>query len=75
MKLDMYIIDAFATRTLTGNPAAVCPLDAWVTDDKMQAIAQEMNLSETVFFVPNGDDFDIRWFTLIRLRINGVRLD
>jgi len=66
MKLDMFIIDAFAVRTLTGNPAAVCPLDAWIPDDTMQAIAQEMNLSETVFFVPNGDDFEIRWFTPIR---------
>jgi len=39
MKLDMFIIDAFAVRTLTGNPAAVCPLDAWIADDTMQAIA------------------------------------
>ncbi|MCZ6862795.1 MAG: PhzF family phenazine biosynthesis protein [Alphaproteobacteria bacterium] len=66
MKLDMFIIDAFAVRTLTGNPAAVCPLDAWIDDDTMQAIAEEMNLSETVFFVPNGDEFEIRWFTPTR---------
>ncbi|MCZ6503984.1 MAG: PhzF family phenazine biosynthesis protein [Gammaproteobacteria bacterium] len=66
MTLDMFIIDAFAERTLTGNPAAVCPLDAWIADDTMQAIAQEMNLSETVFFVPNGDVFEIRWFTPVR---------
>ncbi|MFT7531157.1 MAG: PhzF family phenazine biosynthesis protein [Gammaproteobacteria bacterium] len=66
MSLDMFIIDAFAERTLTGNPAAVCPLDAWIADDTMQAIAEEMNLSETVFFVANGDSFEIRWFTPTR---------
>lgn len=66
MKLDMFIIDAFAERTLTGNPAAVCPLDAWIAEDRMQAIAEEMNLSETAFFVQNGDDFEIRWFTPVR---------
>jgi PhzF family phenazine biosynthesis protein len=68
MNLPMYIVDAFADRALAGNPAAVCPLDEWLPDERMQAIAAEMNLSETVFFVPKrgSDDFGIRWFTPIR---------
>lgn len=66
MPLDILIIDAFADRPFAGNPAAVCPLGAWLPDATMQAIAAEMNLSETVFFVPDGDRFAIRWFTPIR---------
>jgi predicted PhzF superfamily epimerase YddE/YHI9 len=68
MKLPMFIIDAFADRPLAGNPAAVCPLDAWLPVATMQAIAAEMNLSETVFFAPSGPDgmFGIRWFTPTR---------
>jgi len=64
--LDMFIIDAFAAERFAGNPAAVCPLDTWLPDDAMQAIAREMNQSETVFFVAVGDDYAIRWFTPIR---------
>lgn len=66
--LPIYIIDAFAERSLTGNPAAVCPLESWLPDATMQAIAAEMNLSETVFFAPEprGDAFGIRWFTPTR---------
>jgi len=62
MKLRMFIIDAFAERTLAGNPAAVCPLDAWLPEATMQAIAAEMNLAETVFFAPdtNSDRYAIR---------------
>jgi PhzF family phenazine biosynthesis protein len=63
MKLPIYQVDAFADRPFTGNPAAVCPLDAWLPDETMQAIAVENNLSETAFFVANGEEFDIRWFT------------
>lgn len=63
-------VDAFAERTFEGNPAAVCPLDDWLPDDMLQAIAQENNLSETAFFVPaKGDedgDFHLRWFTPAR---------
>lgn len=66
MHLPIYVIDAFADRPLTGNPAAVCPLETWLPDATMQAIAAEMNHSETVFLVPQGDDFAIRWFTPIR---------
>ncbi len=52
IELPIYIIDAFAERSLTGNPAAVCPLENWLPDATMQAIAAEMNLSETAFFAP-----------------------
>ncbi len=59
----MYQVDAFATQLFKGNPAAVIPLDHWISEELMQNIAMENNLAETVFFVANGDDFDIRWFT------------
>jgi PhzF family phenazine biosynthesis protein len=63
MRLPLYQIDAFADGPFTGNPAAVCPLEDWLSDDVMQAIAAENNLSETAFFVPEGDGFRLRWFT------------
>jgi PhzF family phenazine biosynthesis protein len=63
MQLAIYQVDAFADRLFAGNPAAVCPLEAWLPDAAMQAIAAENNLSETAFFVPRGDDYDLRWFT------------
>lgn len=64
--LPFFQVDAFAERPLTGNPAAVMPLDRWLDDELLQAIAAENNLSETAFTVPSGrDDFDfeLRWFT------------
>jgi len=63
MELPLYQIDAFTDRPFGGNPAAVCPLDAWLPDETLQAIALENNLSETAFIVPRGADFDLRWFT------------
>jgi PhzF family phenazine biosynthesis protein len=64
MRIPMYQVDAFASRLFTGNPAAVCPLDRWLDDATMQAIAGENNLSETAFYVPAGKDrFGLRWFT------------
>ncbi len=63
MQLPLYQVDAFAERAFAGNPAAVCPLDAWLPDATMQAIAAENNLSETAFFVANGEGYDLRWFT------------
>jgi PhzF family phenazine biosynthesis protein len=68
MKLSMCIIDAFAERTLAGNPAAVCPLESWLPESTMQAIAAEMNLAETVFFAPEpgSERYAIRWFTPTR---------
>ena len=63
MDLTLYQVDAFTDHVFGGNPAAVCPLDSWLPDQTMQAIATENNLSETAFFVPDGNDFNIRWFT------------
>lgn len=63
MELSLYHIDAFASELFEGNPAAVCPLDNWLPDELMQLIAEENNLSETAFFVPNENGFHIRWFT------------
>lgn len=58
-------VDAFADRPFSGNPAAVMPLEAWLPDDVLQAIAMENNLAETAFTVPAaGDaDYELRWFT------------
>ncbi|HYC94420.1 MAG TPA: PhzF family phenazine biosynthesis protein [Sphingomicrobium sp.] len=64
--LPFFQVDAFAERPFTGNPAAVMPLDHWLDDAVMQAIAAENNLSETAFTVPSerGDaDYELRWFT------------
>jgi PhzF family phenazine biosynthesis protein len=63
MDIPIYQVDAFASRPFEGNPAAVCPLKHWLPDDLMQSIAAENNLSETAFFVPDGADYAIRWFT------------
>lgn len=63
MKLPIYQIDAFTGRVFAGNPAAVCPLDSWLDDKTLQSIAAENNLSETAFFVPKGDIYELRWFT------------
>jgi PhzF family phenazine biosynthesis protein len=64
MKLAFYQVDAFAERPFQGNPAAVFILESWLPDQIMQAIAMEMNLSESVFCVRKDDgDFRIRWFT------------
>ena len=64
--IPFFQVDAFAERPLTGNPAAVMPLERWLDDALMQAIAAENNLSETAFTVPadrDDADFDLRWFT------------
>lgn len=63
MKIPLYQIDAFASKVFAGNPAAVCPLNGWLDDGLMQAVAQENNLSETAFFVPLDQGYHIRWFT------------
>jgi PhzF family phenazine biosynthesis protein len=52
MRLPIYQVDAFTDTLFTGNPAAVCPLAAWLPDATMQAIAAENNLAETAFFLP-----------------------
>ena len=63
MELDLYQVDAFADGVFSGNPAAVIPLFEWLSDDLMQKIAAENNLSETAFFVQKGEYFELRWFT------------
>ena len=63
MKQKIYQIDAFANKLFEGNPAMVCPLDEWISDDLMQQIAEENNLSETAFFVKTDEKYQLRWFT------------
>jgi len=63
MPTPIFQVDAFASRALTGNPAAVMPLESFPDDALMQAIAAENNLSETAFLVPEGGDYHLRWFT------------
>ncbi|HEX2570029.1 MAG TPA: PhzF family phenazine biosynthesis protein [Polyangia bacterium] len=64
MRIPLYQIDAFASRVFAGNPAAVCPLERWLDDVTLLAIAAENNLSETAFFLPEVDGRrPLRWFT------------
>ncbi len=62
-KLTLFQVDAFTDQVFKGNPAAVVPLERWIPDELMQQIAAENNLSETAFFVPADNSYDIRWFT------------
>jgi PhzF family phenazine biosynthesis protein len=63
MKLKLWQVDAFASKPLEGNPAAIVPLDAWLDAPLMQAIAAENNVAETAFFVKTGAGaYDLRWF-------------
>ena len=63
MTIPLFQVDAFTNRPFAGNPAAVCLLESPAEADWMQAIAQEMNLSETAFLYPAVDGFHLRWFT------------
>lgn len=67
MDLKLYQVDAFADDVFKGNPAAIVPLQKWLSTEVMQSLAVENNLSETAFFVPHADGaaghFDLRWFT------------
>jgi PhzF family phenazine biosynthesis protein len=63
LTITQYQIDAFAQNVFQGNPAAVCPLQHWLDDAVLQAIASENNLSETAFFVATGSRYELRWFT------------
>ena len=63
MRIPLYQVDAFASRVFEGNPAAVCPLERWLDDDVLQAIAAENALSETAFFVAEGAGYRLRWCT------------
>ncbi|CAL4124296.1 unnamed protein product, partial [Meganyctiphanes norvegica] len=69
MKLPLYTVDAFSSKTFGGNPAAVVPTKQKLSEDVQQKIAMELNISETAFVVPLGVDsfnssrFSLRWFT------------
>jgi len=63
MKLSIFQADAFTDELFKGNPAAVIPLTEWLPDALMQKIALENNLSETAFFIPGEDQYQLRWFT------------
>lgn len=63
MRLPIYQIDAFTDSVFAGNPAAVVPLESWLPDATLLSIAAENNLAETAFFVPQGDGYELRWFT------------
>ncbi|WP_060483548.1 PhzF family phenazine biosynthesis protein [Pseudomonas sp. NBRC 111119] len=63
MQLEIFQVDAFSAEPFGGNPAAVIPLEHWLPDQVLQRIAEENNLSETAYFVRNGEGFDLRWFT------------
>ena len=63
MRIPLYQVDAFAAEPFRGNPAAVCPLPAWLDDEALRKVAAENNLSETAFLVPNSGHYDLRWFT------------
>jgi len=63
MTIPLFHVDAFTDRPFGGNPAAVCILPAWKEDSWLQAVAGEMNVSETAFLVKNADGFDLRWCT------------
>ncbi|MEO8096582.1 MAG: PhzF family phenazine biosynthesis protein [Acidobacteriota bacterium] len=63
MDIPIYQVDAFASALFRGNPAAICPLSTWLPDVTMQAIAEENNLAETAFYVPEAEGYRLRWFT------------
>jgi predicted PhzF superfamily epimerase YddE/YHI9 len=63
VEIPIFQVDTFTSSVFTGNPAAVCPLDGWLPDSILQAIASENNLADTAFFVRNGKGFHLRWFT------------
>ena len=61
--MQYHVIDVFADKLFGGNPAGVCLLDQWLTDDVLQNIAAENNLSETAFVFKQDGYYDLRWFT------------
>lgn len=63
MRSPIFQVDAFTTRRFAGNPAAVMPMDRFPNDEVLQALAAENNLAETAFFVRDGGDYRLRWFT------------
>jgi PhzF family phenazine biosynthesis protein len=63
MKQKIYQVDAFTADVFGGNPAAICPLDKWLSDEVLQKIAMENNLAETAYYVKKDNVYEIRWFT------------
>jgi len=63
MRTPIFQVDAFTTRRFAGNPAAVMPMDSFLPDATLQAIAAENNLAETAFLLPENGDYRLRWFT------------
>ena len=61
--IQQYVVDAFADRVFEGNPAAVCMLDRWPSEELLQAITRENGLPETAFVVPEGDSWRMRWLS------------
>jgi predicted PhzF superfamily epimerase YddE/YHI9 len=63
MRVPIYQVDAFASGLFRGNPAAICPLDRWLPEEVLQAVAAENNLAETAFYVRENGRYRLRWFT------------
>jgi len=70
--MKMYIVNSFTNKAFEGNPAAVCILDSEQTDEWMQQVASELNLSETSFLFKNGNEYALKWFAPTRKRIYAV---
>ena len=63
MTMKQYVVDAFTDTVFAGNPAAICVMEDWLSEDMMMNITRENNLSETAFVVPEEDHYHLRWFT------------
>ena len=61
--MKQYIVDAFTNKPFAGNPAAVCVMDKWPSEESMMKLAMENNLSETAFIVKEEQGYHLRWFT------------
>ena len=71
MQLPLYQIDAFTSRVFAGNPAAVCPLEEWLPDATMQAIAVENNLAETAYFCRENGGYRMKVYWDVRFTWGG----
>ena len=61
--MKQYIVDAFTNKPFSGNPAAVCVMESWPSEESMMKLAMENNLSETAFIVKEPEGYHLRWFT------------
>lgn len=61
--MKQYIVDAFTSKPFSGNPAAVCVMNSWPSEESMMKLAMENNLSETAFIVKEEAGYRLRWFT------------